>query len=65
MREIKIKVTEQLYTDLKRGSKSVGLSVAQFAAQRLSMDRYDLITEELIKEGHITYGRCDKNETVL
>lgn len=65
MRVIKIKLTEQLYSDMKRGAKARGISVAQFAVQRLAFDRYDLITQELLDAGHMSLDRCNKNETVL
>jgi hypothetical protein len=65
MRELKIKITEQLFEDLKRAAKARDMSIPQFAAFRLAQDRYDLITEELIREGHVSLGRCQKNETVL
>ena len=64
VREITIKITEQLWDDLKRGAKSRDMTISQFAAFRLTLDRYDLITEELIKEGHVSMGRAT-NETVL
>lgn len=64
MRSFVVKVTDQLWTDLKRGARSRKMSVAQFAAFRLQIDRYDLITEELLAEGHVSKGRMS-NETVL
>ena len=65
MRTLKIKVTEQLYEDLKRAAKPRDMSIPEFAAFRLAQDRYDLVTEELIREGHVSLGRGQKNETVL
>ena len=41
------------------------MTVAQFAAYRLSLDRYAIVTESLISEGHLSTGRGQKNETVL
>ena len=65
MREIKIKITDQLHTDMKRGAKALRMTVSQFAAYRLHMDRYAIVTESLIREGHMSVGRGQKNETVL
>jgi hypothetical protein len=64
MHNLKIRITDQLYADLKRAAKARGMTVAKFAAFRLASDRYDLITEELIRAGHVSIGR-EKNETVL
>jgi hypothetical protein len=65
MREIKIKITDQLHQDMKRGAKALRMTISQFAAYRLSLDRYGIVTESLIREGHLCVGRGQKNETVL
>ena len=65
MREITIKITDQLHVDLARGAKALGMTISQFAAYRLSLDRYAIVTEDLIREGHLSTGRGQKNETVL
>jgi hypothetical protein len=65
MHEMKIRITDQLHTDLARGAKAMRMTVSQFAAYRLSLDRYAIVTESLISEGHLSTGRGQKNETVL
>ena len=65
MHEMKIRITDQLHQDMKRGAKALGMTVSQFAAYRLSLDRYAIVTDGLIREGHLSVGRGQKNETVL
>ena len=65
MHEMKIRITDQLHVDLARGAKAMRMTVSQFAAYRLSLDRYAIVTESLIRDGHLSVGRGQKNETVL
>ena len=65
MHEMKIRITDQLHVDLARGAKALRMTVSQFAAYRLHLDRYAVVTESLIREGHLSTGRGQKNETVL
>ena len=65
MKQLHLRITDQLYLDLCRAAKPRKMSVESFAALRLQTDRYDLITKELVREGHLSIGRCDKNENVI
>jgi hypothetical protein len=64
-KKITISIDGRLYSTLANSAKARGLSIPAFISQYLAHARYDLVTEDLVRNGHLSIGRCDKNETVL
>lgn len=53
MKNLNIKITDDLLAALKRGAKKRKMSIGRFITMRLQTDLYDLVTEDLISDNHI------------